>query len=133
MVFTELALWADSVIKLPCPSVCVFFYLSHCETPTSGGCGTLWSKSVLLILVCDDTIFKKKMRVFFSEIVKADHFGPHPKTPTFRCCGELWSKNVFLILACDQIIKKSKKSEIVKMHGFEPTPKRKKVDPNFFF
>ena len=52
--------WAELVIESPCPSVCVSVRLCHRETPTSGGRVDLWSKIAFLILVWDDTIFKKK-------------------------------------------------------------------------
>ena len=53
-IFTESA---DSVIESQCLSVC----MCHRKTPTSGGHGDLWSKNVILILVCDDTIKKDKI------------------------------------------------------------------------
>ena len=40
-------------------SVCVCVCLYHCKTPTSGGRVDLWSKIAFIILVWDDTIFKK--------------------------------------------------------------------------
>ena len=46
---------AELVSNSPCPCVCV----RHQETPTSGGRVDLWSKIAFLILVWDDTIFKK--------------------------------------------------------------------------
>ena len=57
-------------------SVCVH----HRETPTSGGHVDLWLKIAFLILVWDDTIFKKKGGVqFVSQIVKMRGLGPHQK------------------------------------------------------
>ena len=55
--FTESAHWADLVIELQCPSVCLW----GLETPSSWGRGDLWLKNVVLILGCDDTVFKKKI------------------------------------------------------------------------
>ena len=51
--------WAELVIESPCPSVCLSVCLCHRKTPTSGGRVDLWSKIAFLILVWDDTIFKK--------------------------------------------------------------------------
>ena len=48
--------FSNSVAMFVCLFVCVW----HLETPSSWGCGDLWSKNVFLILGCDDTIFKKK-------------------------------------------------------------------------
>ena len=39
-------------------SVCLFLFVCHRETPTCGGRKNFWSKGVLLILVCDDTILR---------------------------------------------------------------------------
>ena len=87
LIFTDSAIWAGSVIALPCPyvgvSVCVcvcaiakqktsgcpgdfwslFPILLKCtvsDQPTSGFCGDLCLKNVFLILVCDDTIYQKR-------------------------------------------------------------------------
>ena len=73
--------WAELVIESPRPCVCVCVCLRHRETPTSGGRVDLWSKIAFLILVWDDTIFKKRGGLFFSEIVKTRGFGPPPKHP----------------------------------------------------
>ena len=62
--------WAELVIELPCPFMCLSVCLCHRETPTSGGRLDLWSKIAFLILVWDDTIFKKGGVQFFSKIVK---------------------------------------------------------------
>ena len=51
------------------------------QTPTSGGRVDLWSKIAFLILVWDDTIFKKSGVNLFSEIVKTCGFGPPLKHP----------------------------------------------------
>ena len=76
--------WAELVIEFPCPCVCLCVCLRHRETPTSGGRVDLWSKIAFLILVWDDTIFKKGGVKFFSEIGKTGGFGtppPYPKHP----------------------------------------------------
>ena len=52
--------WAELVIESPCPSVFLSVCLCHRETPTSEGRVDLWSKIAFLILVWDDTIFKKR-------------------------------------------------------------------------
>ena len=63
--------WAELVIESPCPFVCLSVCLCHRKTPTSGGRVDLWSKIAFLILVWDDTIFKKRGGSnFFSKIVK---------------------------------------------------------------
>ena len=58
--------WAELVIESPCPFVVLCVCLCHRETPTSGGRVDLWSKIAFLILVWDDTIFKKRGGLIFS-------------------------------------------------------------------
>ena len=51
--------WAKLVIEPLCPDICGSVVLRHRETPTSGGHLDLWLMIAFVILVCDDTIFKK--------------------------------------------------------------------------
>ena len=60
---TELALWADLVIELPYPSVCLSVCLRHRETPTSGCRGVFWSCSIGLL--CHNFQRKKCVRFFW--------------------------------------------------------------------
>ena len=60
------------------------------ETPTSFGCGDLWSKNVFLILACDDINSTKKSA---SGIIYLPplHYAFKPKTPPFMGRGDFWA------------------------------------------
>ena len=69
--------WAELVSKSPCPCVCLCVCVCHRQTPTSRGRVDLWSNIAFLILVWDDTIFKKRgCLVFFPRLLG---FGPPPQ------------------------------------------------------
>ena len=92
--FTDSALWAGSVIELQCPSVCMSVTSQNTHFRVS--CRLL-VKEVILLLACDDTIFKtKKCVLFFSEILKRsvlDH-------PTVDSGGVSSGKYVALAVDC---------------------------------
>ena len=69
-IFTESTHWAESVIDSQSPSVCLWSF----KTPSSGGLGDFWSKNMILILACDDTM--KKSATFFLQQKKLDQHSP---------------------------------------------------------
>ena len=100
-----MAYWADSVIESRCPDFCV----CHHKTLSSRGRGDLWSKNVFLILGCDDTIFKKKVRTLTKNIIWIDphpsmHVSPkHPlpkvvETSGWRCDDTIFKKKNVTVL-----------------------------------
>ena len=115
-IFTESALWADSVYKSKCPPVCMF--VPFCEVPFNclfapayqgprsigfgfgfmdslgKSAGKKWSQ-ILKFLLKNGLKSCTEKKVYFCSF-----FGGSPlRKPTSRWTRDLWSKGVSLILA----------------------------------
>ena len=77
-----------SFIESQCPSVC----MGRCETPTSGCHGNHWSKNILQILACDDTLKKGGISLFPRQI------NARLRTSLLWIVGELAGKGLWLWL-----------------------------------
>ena len=88
IVYMIVYIMVGSFIESQCPSVC----MGRCETPTSGCHGNLWTKNILQILVCDDTLKKGGISLFPRQI------NARLRTSLLWIVGELAGKGLWLWL-----------------------------------